>query len=210
VLFVMSRISPVLGRPPKEGMKFGATSQLSHLWENDGFSQNASKGEKAAPQFCGATRDGLVCAVADSGRSTPSMGAHQPRGPSGLVLFRRDDVRWSLLMVKVDAWPRVTPEYDGRDPCGGSGLSWMRCPDAVRGSRRHRAESAGGADVVLAIGWPSATIAAVAERQERERAEPGAKKQAAKQTRSRIRRRSEGKADGQQQKRVLDAVWWIC
>jgi hypothetical protein len=187
----MSRISPVLGRPPKEGMKFGGNFRnYSHLWENDGFYQNASKGEK--PRILEFLRrdhaTDWLCAVADSGQKhTIPWAPINPAGRSGLVLFDETTVRWSpAALVMVDDMAALLTAGATKDEITSgafTAFSWMRCPDAVRAFEEAHGSKRGGAEFALAIWLAQRDEAAVAERQERERAEAGAKKQAAKQTR---------------------------
>jgi hypothetical protein len=94
--YVTSRISPVLGREPKEGKKFGGNFRnYSHIWENGIGYQNASKGEKpllreflarehAAPWFA---------AIADSGQKhvLPFARLNGP-GRAGVVQFDDTEV----------------------------------------------------------------------------------------------------------------------
>lgn len=88
--FVMARCSPVPGRPPKEGKKFGGNFRnYSHCWEGGEYF-NASKGEKPAIRAFleRRHRSAWFAAIADSGQKhvvpyTPI----NPPGQRGVVLF---------------------------------------------------------------------------------------------------------------------------
>lgn len=88
--FVCSRVSPVLGRPPKEGKTLGGNFRnYSHLADALGYA-NASKGEKSAiREFLARDhRSPWFAAIADSGQKhvipfTPMNGP----GRAGSVLF---------------------------------------------------------------------------------------------------------------------------
>lgn len=91
--FVMARLSPVPGRPPKEGKQFGGNFRnYSHLYEQGAAPQyvNASKGEKPVIRefLAREHRSQWFVAIADSGQKhvlpyTPI----NPPGRVGLVLF---------------------------------------------------------------------------------------------------------------------------
>ncbi len=146
-VYVMSRTTPVLGRPPKDGKKFGGCFRnYSHAFEGGEYF-NASKGEKSL------IRDFLrrdhknpwFCAIADSGQKhvlpyAPMNGA----GRGGRVLFDEALVRvpvdLALLDAVIDAltWGITKNEL-------GSGQyrvwSWQTVPEQVRAF-----ESAHGAE----------------------------------------------------------------
>lgn len=90
-VFVMSRTSPVPGRPAQEGKKFGGNFRnYSHLWDECGGYANASKGEKSViREFLErAHRGAWFAAIADSGQKhvLPWAPMNGP-GRGGLVLF---------------------------------------------------------------------------------------------------------------------------
>lgn len=105
--FVMSRLSPVPGREPKEGKTLGGNYRnYSHLWEDGAGYSNASKGEKPAIlAFLSRNHDGeWFAAIADSGQKhvlpyTPI----NPPGRRGSVLFDEALIRLpeDLSLVSV-------------------------------------------------------------------------------------------------------------
>jgi hypothetical protein len=113
-VFVHSRISPVPGRPPKKGKKYGGNwRNYAHLWESGVGYSNASKGEKPAiREFLEREHVGdWFAAIADSGQKhvlpfTPMNGP----GRSGVVML--DDLRVlvpddvSLVAIMTDLLTR--------------------------------------------------------------------------------------------------------
>lgn len=112
--FIMSRTSPVPGRPPKDGKQFGGNFRnYSHLWEqgweapvfgDDGSRipgyANASKGQKPLiREFLARHHDGpWFAAIADSGQKHVLPYAPiNPPGKVGMVLFEE-----ALVKVPTD------------------------------------------------------------------------------------------------------------
>lgn len=187
-LFVMSRIAPVPGRPPAEGKKFGGNFRnYSHLWENGGFYQNASKGEKPlVREFL--RRDHAsdwFAAIADSGQKhvIPWV-PWNPPGRSGLALFDETIVRVGpALMATVDAMAALLTAGTTKDEITSgeyTAYSWMRCPDMVRAFEDAHGSRRGGAEFGLSIWLAQRDEEAVAERQAEERKASEAKKVAEK------------------------------
>lgn len=90
-VYVMSRLSPVPGRPPKDGSEFGANFRnFSHLVHASEY-MNASKGEKPCVRaWLRATKQGpWFAAIADSGQKhvVPFAPVNPHSGRGGLVLF---------------------------------------------------------------------------------------------------------------------------
>lgn len=105
--FVMSRLSPVPGREPKEGKTLGGNYRnYSHLWEDGAGYSNASKGEKPAIlAFLSREHAGeWFAAIADSGQKhvLPYTPVNQP-GRRGSVLFDEALIRLpeDLSLVSV-------------------------------------------------------------------------------------------------------------
>lgn len=95
-VFFTSRTSPVPGRPPKAGKKFGGNFRnYSHLLDGTAY-VNASKGEKPAIlAFLRAPKSGLwFGGIADSGQKhvLPWVPLNPP-GRGGVVLFDETQVR---------------------------------------------------------------------------------------------------------------------
>lgn len=104
-VFVMSRTSPVLGRPAKEGMKFGGNFRnYSHMVEGTTYI-NASKGEKPLVREFLRLRhaESWFCAIADSGQKhvVPWVPWNGP-GTGGRVLFDEQLITVPPTLALVD------------------------------------------------------------------------------------------------------------
>jgi hypothetical protein len=103
----MSRTSPVLGRPAKEGNKFGGNFRnYSHLWEKGRGYSNASKGEKPAIREFLAREHAApwFAAIADSGQKHVLMFvALNGPGRSGVVMFDEQPVCVPDSVALVDS-----------------------------------------------------------------------------------------------------------
>jgi hypothetical protein len=116
--YVMSRISPVMGRPPKDGKQFGGnfrnySSLYSEGWLGTPFGEspavpcyaNASKGEKPLiREFLQREHTGFwFAAIADSGQKHVLPFAPLNYGPGGMVLFEEELVEVPPSFELVDA-----------------------------------------------------------------------------------------------------------
>ena len=192
--FVMSRTSPVLGRPPKDGKDFGGNFRnYSHLWE-DGWNApafgdagelcanyaNASKGQKPLiRQFIERQHDGpWFAAIADSGQKhvLPYATLNQP-GRGGTVAF-------DSLVISVPSDTRLVGELcsmltDGatKEELGRGEYrpqTWQRLgPTRVRAFEEEHGQRR-GAWFSLALWVAQRGEEAVAERLDREKHGPKA------------------------------------
>lgn len=158
-LFVMSRTSPVPGRPPAPGKKFGGNFRnYSHLWEASGYYQNASKGEKPRiREFL--QRDHAAdwfAAIADSGQKhiIPWVPINPP-GNAGLVLFDETIVSVNPATAMLwDAMAALLTAGATKDEIQSGAytpFTWMRCPDDVRRFEGEWGHQRGSAGFALAI-----------------------------------------------------------
>ena len=185
-LFVMSRTSPVPGRPPAPGKKFGGNFRnYSHLWEAGGYYENASKGEK--PRIREFLRrhhaSDWFAAIADSGQKhvVPWVPINPP-GRIGLVLFDETIVRFGPSTIGlVEATASLLTAGATKDEIASGAYSpftWMRCPDAVRQYEGQFGPMRGAAEFALAIWLAQRDEEKVAARLEAERAERAEKSEA--------------------------------
>lgn len=215
-IFIMSRISPVPGRPAQEGKKFGANFRnVSHLYDASAPVPylNASKGEKPAIlRFLRAPHGGLwFAAIADSGQKhvlpwTPL----NPPGARGRVRFEEATVTlpdargWgvvddlaALLTAGATKEEIERGEYTPR--------AWSLCGDRVRAFERTWGEALRGGDwFALALWLSQRDEVAVAARMAAEKDAKEAKKKDA--TTQRQRARGAGAPDGEGDGRRADRV----
>lgn len=193
---ICSRVSPVPGRPPKEGKSFGGNYRnYSHCWwqRPDGTVEyvNASKGDK--PVLLAWLRKPKAgewwCSVADSGQKHVIPWAPVCRTARGNVLFDDTLVRlgdWALVddMVETLTAGATKEEIQAGDYQAGSIL---RCRDAIRQFESRWASQRGGAFFALSI-W-------LAQRdEERVAARMAAEKEAKKDGKSRGKKTSNDQA----------------
>lgn len=181
--FVMSRLSPVPGREPKEGKALGGNYRnYSHLWEEGIGYSNASKGEKPTIlTFLSREHTGeWFAAIADSGQKhvlpyTPV----NPPGKRGVVLFDEAFIRLpeDLSLVSVlsqlltDGATKEELERGDYRPA-----TWLRLGrDRIRRFEQEHGQSR-GAWFSLALWLAQRDESAVAERLEAEKKATEAKK----------------------------------
>lgn len=143
-VFVCSRLSPVLGRPAKEGKSLGGNFRnFSHLWDESTGYANASKGEKPAIRaFLERHHAGAwFAAIADSGQKhvIPWTPVNPPGARRGLVLFEEQIV--TLPIANAAGWTIVT-RMAGLLTAGAtkeeiergdySPRAWQLCPELIR------------------------------------------------------------------------------
>lgn len=185
-----SRISPVPGRPPAEGKKFGGNFRnYSHLFCADAATPylNASKGEKPLIlRFLRGPKKGLwFAAVADSGQKHVLPWTPVNYGPAGgVVLFDEtlvslpdyngwaivDDMR-QLLTAGSTKDEILTGRYEAS--------SWSRCRELVEHFEAAWSTKRFGSWFTLAIWLAQRDEELVATRQEAERQTAVEKKKAA-------------------------------
>jgi flagellar biosynthesis regulator FlaF len=195
--YVMSRTSPVLGRPPKEGKKFGGNFRnYSHLyesgWDSPSFGDdlsrsngyvNASKGEKPAiREFLRREHVGMWFAgIADSGQKhvLPFTPLNAP-GRGGVVLFEEQLVHVHDSLELVDAMMSLLTAGATKEELDRGDYraqTWMRCEADVRSFEAAHAKERQSAWWSLALWLAQRDEEAVAARMAAEKA---AKKKAAK------------------------------
>jgi hypothetical protein len=222
-LFVMSRTSPVPGRPPAPGKKLGGNFRnYSHLWEGGepAYYANASKGEKPAIlEFLRRAHEGpWFAAIADSGQKhvIPWTGMNRP-GRGGRVMFDetivqlpRDDAGWRLvddLAALLTAG--ATKEEISRGEYGP--FTWQRCPSEIRAFEAAHGHGRGGAWFGLALWLAQRDEAAVQARladeaAARKAAKVAEKSKLSKRSKSHTKsRRSHGEADRGKERRPARA-----
>lgn len=141
-VYIASRMSPVPGRPPKEGKKFGGNFRnYSHLGDLGSMRYtNASKGQKdAIRDFLAVDHKGdWFASVADSGQKhvLPFATVNGP-GLSGCVRFEDADVWWGpdgislisditkMLSAGVPKAEVLTGDYQSRTYVR-AGPAWLR------------------------------------------------------------------------------------
>ncbi len=149
--YVHSRTSPVIGRPAKDGKKFGGNfrnySQLHEVgWRGPRFGEtgkpgeyaNASKGEKPLIRdFLAREHRGVwFCAVADSGQKhiIPFAPVNGP-GRGGRVLFEETIVEVPESLALVDAMTALLTAGCTKEEIESGNYTpraWMMCEEHVR------------------------------------------------------------------------------
>lgn len=206
--YVHSRVSPVLGRPPKDGKKFGGNFRnYSQLWERGwvgvsfgetgkpGEYANASKGEKQLiREFLRREHKGpWFCGVADSGQKhiIPFIPMNGP-GRGGRVLFEETSVDVPDSIALVDAITALLTAGCTKEEIelgGYTQRAWMTCAEAIREFEDAHSAERGSPWFGLAI-WLSqrdeeavaARMAAEQEARKRAKAKPAKEKVSGKRT----------------------------
>jgi hypothetical protein len=213
-VYLCARHSPVPGRPPKPGKKFGANFRnVSHLYDSADTPPyfNASKGEKPAIlAFLRRHHRHWFAAIADSGQKhvLPWCPVNPPNARRGIVLFEEATVRlpvpngagWTIVDRMADLLTAgctkdeiATARYTPR--------AWQLCGEAALRSfeEMHGERARGSAWFDLAL-WlaqrdeeaVAARIAAEKEAKKRGKTRRGAARKAAR----RDRRPAAGAAGG--------------
>lgn len=153
-VFVCARLSPVPGRPPKEGKSFGGNFRnYSHLWERGASPEyaNASKGEKSViREFLARHHRGdWFAALADSGQkhTLPWAPMNGP-GRGGLVLFDEQLVRLPESLALVDEMTMLLTAGATKDELGTGNYSaraWQLCGTSLHTFERAQSGERGGA-----------------------------------------------------------------
>lgn len=202
-VFFTSRTSPVPGRPPKEGKKFGGNFRnYSHLLDG-GTYINASKGEKPAIlTFLRGRKTGVwFGALADSGQKHVLPWAPlNPPGIGGTVLFDDTQVRlprdasgWRIVDDMIALLTAGATKEEVSTGTYGS-RAWQMCRGLIEAFEVTHSGQRGGAWFGLAIWLAQRDEEAV---QERIAAEKEAKaKVAAKPARKAPRGVASGKTKG--------------
>lgn len=156
-VYITSRVSPVLGRPPKEGKEFGGNFRnYSHMGDERGY-LNASKGEKGAIRDFLARDHGGVwfASIADSGQKhvLPFARLNGP-GRAGVALL--DDMLVSVpneMSLVADMTRLLTAGATKETIESGSynDGAWRRCEDAIRDFERRRSAERGSGWFLLAL-----------------------------------------------------------
>jgi hypothetical protein len=180
--YVSSRTSPVLGRPPKDGKRFGGNFRnYSHLYDEHGYS-NASKGDKPLiREFLAREHTGVWFAgIADTGQKhvllfTPLNGP----GRAGRVLFDEVIVHvpedQSLVQQMTDLLTAgATKDEITRGEYTAS--TFLRCAADVMAFEQAHREQRGSSWFALAIWLAQRDEEAVAARQAAEREAKDAKR----------------------------------
>lgn len=169
-VWICSRVSPVPGRPAKDGKKFGGNFRnYSHLWEDEwaapafgdgtvipGY-MNASKGEKSVIRDFLSRDHGWpwFAAIADSGQKhvlpwTPLNGASR----GGTVLFDEQlvDVPRNLeLMHRVTALLTAGATKEEVNSGDYSARAWQLCGDSLAQFESNFGPERGGGWFALAV-----------------------------------------------------------
>lgn len=190
-LYLCSRISPVPGRPPKDGKKFGGNFRnYSHLMDVERYI-NASKGEKPGilAFLRGPKKGDWFGAIADSGQKHVLPWAPlNPEGSRGRVLFDEtmvqlpDESGWKLvddLVALLTAGATKESIASGDYNVG----EWQRCEADIRAFEAKWAKTRASSWFVLAVWLAQRDEAGVAERLATEKAAK-AEKQKAKSERA--------------------------
>lgn len=209
--YVHSRTSPVLGRPAKEGKKFGGNFRnYSQLWEQGwmgtsygetgkpGEYANASKGEKPLiREFLRREHRGAwFCGVADSGQkhTIPFIPMNGP-GRGGRILFEETIVEVPESLALVDAMVHLLTAGCTKEEIelgGYTQRAWMTCPEAVQHFEKEHGHERGSPWFGLAVWLSQRDEEAVAERMATEKeARAQAKKKPAKEKAS-VKRTAKG------------------
>lgn len=157
-VFVTSRLSPVPGRPPKEGKTLGGNFRnYSHLWEDGVGYANASKGEKTRiREFLARDHGGVwFAAIADSGQKhvIPWAPMNGP-GRGGRVLFDEQLVDLPPSLALVDEMTALLTAGATKEEIGGgdySARAWQLCGPALRAFEETSGPHRGGAWFTLAL-----------------------------------------------------------
>lgn len=157
-VFVCSRLSPVPGRPAKEGKKFGGNFRnYSHLWEESVGYSNASKGEKPRIREFLARKHGGIwfAALADSGQKhvIPWAPMNGP-GRGGMVLFDEQIVQVPESLALVEEMTALLTAGATKEEIGSgdySARAWQMCGAALRAFESERGPHRGGAWHGLAL-----------------------------------------------------------
>lgn len=208
--FVCSRIAPVLGRPAKEGKKFGGSFRnYSHLWsESEGYA-NASKGEKPLIRdfLSRKHRGAWFAAIADSGQKhvIPFAPVNPPGTRRGVVLFDEQIVAvpgdQSLVKHTMDLLTSGATKEEILDGKYRQ-QTWLRCERSIQTFESAWSNERGSAWFGLAIWLAQRDEEAVKERLAQEKEERGRKAKRAAQNRndrgavgdkSRVPRKPKGK-----------------
>lgn len=147
--YVMARLSPVPGRPPKEGSECGANFRnFSHMVDDHEY-VNASKGEKPCVRrwLRGRKHGAWFAAIADSGQKhvVPFAPVNPPGAVGGIILFEeavvqlpRDDAGWRV----VDELARLLTDGATKDSVTSGAYTpgeYQRCADAIFAFERSHA-----------------------------------------------------------------------
>jgi len=140
-VYVCARLSPVPGRPPKEGKQLGGNFRnYSHLWTEAGGYANASKGEKPVIlEFLRREKRGAwFAAIADSGQKhTLPWVPINPDGGPGRILFEERELElprpagWAMVDDLASLLTAGATKDDVRRGDYSPG-AWMRCPVEIR------------------------------------------------------------------------------
>lgn len=185
-VYVHSRTSPVLGRPPKDGKKFGGNFRnYCHMWEDGIGYSNASKGEKPAVlAFIQRKHAGSwFCAVADSGQKhvLPFAPLNGP-GAVGVVQFEETRVMVPFdtsLPTTISSLLTAGATKEEVERGDYRPATWQRCGDAVRLFERDHAAGRGSSWFALSLWLAQRNEEAVQERQAAEKVAAKAKKEKA-------------------------------
>lgn len=157
-VFVTSRLSPVPGRPPKDGKSLGGNFRnYSHLWEDGLGYANASKGEKPRiREFLARDHAGQwFAAIADSGQKhvIPWAPMNGP-GRGGTVLFDEERITMPDSMALVDEMTSLLTAGATKEEMGSgdySARAWQLCGDSLRTFEDHHGHERGGGWFGLAL-----------------------------------------------------------
>lgn len=188
-VFVCSRLSPVPGRPPKEGKKLGGNFRnYSMLAEQRGAwtLETASKGEKPRVlSFLSREHSGTwFAAVADSGQKHVIPWAPlNPPGRGGVVLFDEQlvQVPEDLALVQRMAGLLTAGATKAEIERGDySARSWQLCGVALEDFERESGHERGGAWFALALWLAQRDEEAVQQRMDADKEQKRAAKGKAK------------------------------
>lgn len=157
-VFICSRLSPVPGRPAKEGKKFGGNFRnYSSMWEDGRGYLNASKGEKPLiREFLARDHRGpWFGALADSGQKhvIPWAPMNGP-GRGGSVLFDEQIVNVPQSMALVEEMTALLTMGSTKDELGSgdyTARAWQLCGPALRTFDEAHGAHRGGAWYGLAL-----------------------------------------------------------
>lgn len=157
-VFVCSRLSPVPGRPAKEGKRFGGNFRnYSSLWEEGIGYANASKGEKTRiREFLAREHRGpWFAALADSGQKhvIPWAPMNGP-GRGGAVLFDEQLVQVPESIALIDTMTALLTAGATKEEIGSgdySARAWQMCGALLRAFEETHGPHRGGAWFTLAL-----------------------------------------------------------
>ena len=187
-VYVHSRTSPVLGRPPKDGKKYGGNFRnYCHMFDDRGYA-NASKGEKPLiREFLSRQHAGdWFAAIADSGQKhvlpfTPLNGP----GRAGKVLFDEMLVRvpddQSLVTELTDLLTAGCTKDEARSGEYNQS-SWQRCADRILQFEQSRKAERNSPWFILALWLAQRDEEKVAARLAAEKEAKNAKRQRSRAT----------------------------